>query len=129
MQKGYWLAIGYLKLNNFVLRIDVFERIFFIARHKLKSGPFIDSADLMNPVGCNRDQLKDILSYCGFSFLKLSNERTLFFHESKKTLIKPQKTKSKKIQLQKQPKNKKILNKNKKTADPNSPFAVLEKLL
>ena len=55
----------------------MFERIFFIARQKFKLGPFLDSADLMNPVGCNREQLKDILVYCGFSYLKLSNERIL----------------------------------------------------
>ena len=34
MKKEYWAAIGYIKLNNFALRVDVFERIFFIARHK-----------------------------------------------------------------------------------------------
>ncbi len=37
MKKEYWSAIGYLKLNNFALRVDVFERIFFLARQKLKS--------------------------------------------------------------------------------------------
>ncbi len=129
MKKGYWFAIGYLRINNFALRVDVFERIFFIARQKLKSGPFLDSPDLMNPVGCNRDQLTDILSYCGFSFLKLSNERTLFFQERKKIKPKPHKIKSKKIELEKKSKDKKTSNKKKKLADPNSPFAVLEKLL
>ena len=129
MKKEYWLAIGYLRLNNFALRIDVFERVFFIARQKVKIGPFLDSADLMNPVGCNREHLKDILSYCGFSFLKLPNERILFFNEQKKTISKPQKIKTKKVVLEKKSKNKKILNNNKKLADPNSPFAVLEKLL
>ncbi len=129
MKKGYWYAIGYLKLNNFALRVDVFERIFYIARQKIKSGPFLDSADLMNPVGCNSDQLKDILTYCGFSYLQLSNERRLFFYESKKNIQKSNKTKVKKIRLDKKPKNKKVNNKNKKSADPNSPFAVLEKLL
>ena len=129
MKRGYWFAIGYLKLNNFAIRVDVFERIFFIARQKIKSGPFLDSADLMNPVGCNRDQLKDILSFCGFSYLQLSNNRNLYFYETKKTLPKSKKTKFKKIDLGKKSKNKKIPNKEKKSVDPNSPFAVLEKLL
>ena len=129
MKEGYWLAIGYLKLKNFLLRIDVFERIFFIARQKFKLGPFLDSADLMNPVGCNREQLKDILVYCGFSYLKLSNERILFFHESKKAILKNHKIKSKKITLKTNSKNKIKSNKNKKSLDPDSPFAVLEKLL
>ena len=129
IQKGYWLAIGYLKLNNFALRIDVFERIFFIARQKIKSGPFFDSADLMNPVGCNRDQLKDILVYCGLSYIKFPNERYLFFYESNKVISKPKKVVSKKIVLKSKSKNKKISKKIEKSIDPNSPFAVLEKLL
>ena len=131
MKKDYWLAIGYLKLNNFALRIDVFERIFFTARQKIKLGPFLDSADLMNPVGCNREQLKNILLFCGFKFIQLHNDRILFFYEAKKPLLKP-----KRINISKNSKNikvvntkKKIINNNKKSVDPNSPFAVLEKLL
>mgnify|MGYP001396761387 CR=1 FL=1 len=129
IKKEYWFAIGYLKLNKFALRIDVFERIFFIARQKLKLGPFLDSADLMNPVGCNREQLKDILVFCGLSYLKLPNERILFYYESKKTMSKSQNIKLKKIDVKLKPKNAKILKKNKKSVDPDSPFAVLEKLL
>ena len=116
-------------MNNFALRIDVFERIFFIARQKIKSGPFLDSADLMNPVGCNREQLKDILVYCGLSFIKFPNERFLFFYESNKVVAQPKRVVSKKIDLKKRSKNKKISQKIEKSIDPNSPFAVLEKLL
>ena len=42
MPETYWQAIGYLCLNNFAVRVDVFERIFFIARKKIKIGPFLD---------------------------------------------------------------------------------------
>ena len=131
MKKNYWPAIGYLRLNNFALRIDVFERIFFVARQKIKYGPFFDSADLMNPVGCNREQLNDILLFCGFKSIKFNNNRFLFFYANKKAL-----PKIKKINLNKRFKNNKItnikkstINENKKPTDPNSPFAVLEKLL
>ena len=116
-------------MNNFALRIDVFERIFFIARQKIKSGPFLDSTDLMNPIGCNREELKNILVYCGLSYIKFPNERFLFFYESNKVIAKPKRVVSKKIDLKPKSKNKKILKKDKKSADPDSPFAVLEKLL
>jgi len=129
MKKGYWNAIGYLKFNNFAIRVDVFERVFFIARQKIKFGPFLDSADLMNPVGCNREQLKDILVYCGLSYIKLPNERYLFFYESNKVILKTKRIVSKKIDLKQKLKNKKISKINEKSIDPNSPFAVLEKLL
>ena len=58
MPDSYWSAIGYYCSNNFAVRIDVFERVFFLARQKIKYGPFIESSDMMNPIGCNSDQLK-----------------------------------------------------------------------
>ena len=129
MKKNYWSSIGYIKLGNFSLRVDVFERIFFLARQKIKFGPFLDSPDLMNPVGCNKDELKEILKFCGFASYKLSNERNLYFNPVKKTSTKLKKTKLKNKNLSKKSHNKKMSNKSKKIVDPNSPFAVLEKLL
>ena len=123
MPDSYWKSIGYINIKNFTFRIDVFEKIFFLARQKLKRGPFLESPDLMNPIGCNSDQLKDILTFCGYEYLVLSDEKKLYFLISKKKEIK---------KVLKNKYNKKI-NKNndkeKTKRDPNSPFAVLEKLL
>ena len=108
----------------------MYLRGYFLLRgKKIKNGPFLDSADLMNPVGCNREQLKDILAYCGLSFIKFPNERFMFFYESSRVNIKSKKIVSKKINLKSKSKNKKLLKKDKKSPDPNSPFAILEKLL
>ncbi len=123
MPDNYWQSIGYINIKNFIFRIDVFEKIFFIARQKIKKGPFLESSDLMNPIGCNSNQLKEIMSFCGYDYLTISDEKKLFFlaNDKKETkkIIKKQsnyKTNSKK-------------NKDKIKRDPNSPFAVLEKLL
>ena len=35
MPATYWSAIGYHCLDNFAVRIDVFERIFYLARQKI----------------------------------------------------------------------------------------------
>ena len=136
MPDSYWFSIGYINLNGFLIRADVFERIFFIARQKAKYGPFLESSELMNPVGCNSDQLKNILRYCGFESISIFENKKLFFYKSNKKEV--SKKSSKKIVLH----NKKIKKSNiniKKTIskkkekenkkDPNSPFAVLEKLL
>ena len=128
MPTSYWLAIGYIYIKDICIRVDVFERIFFLARHKLKTGTFIESADLMNPIGCNSDELANILSYCGIESLMLGNEKRLFYLKQKNQKIskKTQKIEKKKIPV------KKKLNLSKKKmikADPNSPFAVLQKLL
>ena len=124
MPDSYWQSIGYININNFVFRIDLFEKIFFIARQKLKKGPFLESSDLMNPIGCNSNQLKDIMVFCGYKYFTTTDEKKLFFLASKRKEIKNIKSKSKK-----KINNKNIKTKTKTEKDPNSPFAVLEKLL
>ncbi len=123
MPENYWQSIGYINIKNFAFRIDVFEKIFFVARQKIKKGPFLESSDLMNPIGCNSDQLKDIMLFCGYDYVTISDQKKLYF-------LSKNKKNSKKIINKK---NNKILNKknnkNNIKRDPNSPFAVLEKLL
>ena len=79
----------------------------------------------MNTIGCNSKQLADILSFCGFDNIFLGDERKIFFLKQKNQK-KSQKL-SKKNNIKK---SKTIISqrKNIKT-DPNSPFAVLQKLL
>ena len=121
--KTFWQSIGYIKIKNFLFRIDVFEKIFFLARQKLKLGPFLESSDLMNPIGCNSDQLKDIMIFCGYDYLTISDNKKLYFYKNKK--------KENKMIFKKNRNEKNIKKnvKNKVEKDPNSPFAVLEKLL
>ena len=122
MPENYWKHIGYLCINKFAFRIDIFEKIFFLARQKVKCGPFLESSELMNPIGCNSNQLKDILMYCGYQNINLSDNKKLYFYSIRKE------TNKKKKQIKKIY-NKQIKSKSKIKSDPNSPFAVLEKLL
>ena len=125
MPNNYWQSIGYININNFSFRIDIFEKIFFLARQKIKKGPFLESSDLMNPIGCNSNQLKDIMLFCGYDCLIISDEKKLFFLSNKKNTTIKNKNKNK----NKEKKLNRKTNKNKIKRDPNSPFAVLEKLL
>ena len=59
-------------LNKFAFRVDVFEKIFYLARQKLNMDHFLESHDLMNPIGCNSNQLKDILDLCGYEVINLN---------------------------------------------------------
>ena len=117
MPDNYWQAIGYIKIKNLVFRIDIFEKTFFIARQKLKKGPFLESSDLMNPVGCNSDQLKEIMVFCGYEYLTTSDNKKLFFINSNK------KQTNKIVNRNKNKKINKKNSKNKIEKDPNSPFA------
>ena len=122
MPTNYWQSIGYINIKNFSFRIDMFEKIFYLARQKFKKGPFLESSDLMNPIGCNSNQLKDIMIFCGYEYLYMSDNKKLFFISNKKKETKNKKNYSKnKINKKK--------DKDKIKKDPNSPFAVLEKLL
>ena len=124
----YWQSIGYVCLNDFAVRVDVFERIFFLARQKLKSGPFLESSDLMNPIGCNSLQLANILSFCGFQNISITDHKKLYF--AKKDYEKKSKKVIKKKRIAIKLKNKKKSSTVRKVkTDPNSPFAVLQKLL
>ena len=82
---------------------------------------FLESSDLMNPIGCNSDQLKDIMIFCGYDYITISDEKKLYYFNKNKKDIKAVISKNKY-------KNKKT-NTKKNMKDPNSPFAVLEKLL
>ena len=123
MPESYWQAIGYICIKNFAFRVDVFEKIFYLARKKIKYGPFLESSDLMNPIGCNGEQLSDILNFCGYQDINLYQNKRLYFF----------KTKNKEIKKNKKNINTKLKNMKKtkiqRKTDPNSPFAVLEKLL
>ena len=77
----------------------------------------------MNPIGCNSNQLKDIMSFCGYEYVIISDEKKLFFLSNKKKEIK------KAVNNKANKKASKTFNKDKIKKDPNSPFAVLEKLL
>ena len=66
MPSDYWQSIGYINIKNFLFRIDVFEK-FLYCKTKIKKWPFLESPDLMNPIGCNSNQLKDIMVFCGIN--------------------------------------------------------------
>ena len=123
MPRSYWTSIGYICINNFAFRVDVFEKIFYLARKKVKYGPFLESADLMNPIGCNGEQLEDLMLFCGYETISMIGDKKMYFFKKK--------TKStyRKVKKNITKKTHNLEAKPKKIVDPNSPFAVLEKLL
>ena len=49
----------------------------------------------MNPIGCNSEQLKDIMKLCGYQVIKLFNGKKLYFlSQNQKNLLKNYKNKS-----------------------------------
>ena len=116
LNNSYWQSIGYIRINNFAVRVDIFERIFFLVRQKYKFGPFIQHPELMNLIGCNINQLKELMSFLNYSSIKMANDQICFFYKNED---KSQKNKQKSDRKNKLKNNK--LNKN-----INSPFNTLE---
>ena len=83
MPSSYWISIGYICIKNFAFRIDIFEKIFYLARKKVKYGPFLESADLMNPIGCNSEQLEDIMLFCGYEIIFMIGDKKMYFLKKK----------------------------------------------
>ena len=92
---------------------------------------------MMNPAGCNSEQLSNILKYCGLDNVVIGNKRLFFSNTNKKLVNNKIKIKNKKAKTDKKYKESKLsviknnskLIKKEKQKDPNSPFAVLQKLL
>ena len=82
----------------------------------------------MNPIGCNSQQLTNLLSCCECQEITLGDEKNIFFNEQQKQkkVVKFDKKDKKKI-IKKN--NKETPKRKEKKIDPNSPFAVLQKLL
>ena len=68
----------------------MYSKKIFLARQN-KDGAIFESADLMNPLGCNSNQLKDIMAYCGYEYLTISDEKLFFYSNEKNQQKKLQK--------------------------------------
>ena len=101
---SYWKAIGYVRINDIFLRVDIFERFFFMVRKKFRFGPFIQNSDLMNLIGCDALLLKKILSYLNYDCAIMGNDQLIFTQKQK--IKNARKKKSKNNFLNKKPKQK-----------------------
>ena len=107
LPKSYWQAIGYIKINKIALRVDIFERLFFMVRQKYKFGTFIQHSDLMNLVGCDSAILKKILLYLNYDSVKMGNDNLIFVQNQNRKNKKPGISREKKNNLLKKAKKEK----------------------
>ncbi len=134
-QKWYNL-IGYSKLGDRVMRVDMVERLSVIVRTSARDGSFKISEEMLSIAGASKDQMANILSDLGFEKSgKTNGEEVTFetlFKKKSNSFLNISKTKSKQNSIKH--KKKKVLTKKKinKTnitlINPNSPFSVLSNL-
>ena len=109
LPKSYWQAIGYVKINKIALRVDIFERLYFMIRQKYRSGTFIENSDIMNLVGCDSAVLKKILLYLNYDSVKMGNDQLIFVQNQSRNNKKPGISKEKKNNLLKKAKKEKYM--------------------
>ena len=80
----YWLAIGYIRINKIAVRVDIYERLFFMVRKKYRFGTFIQDPDLMNLVGCDSETLKKIMLFLNYESVYMGNEQLIFILKQEK---------------------------------------------
>jgi len=132
----WYNIIGYSKLGDRVMRVDMVERLLALIRVAAREGSFKITEEMLSIAGASKEQMSKVLLDLGFENIDKdkNNEitfETLFKRKQKKILFKNKlKTNNKnKINLENKSKGKtKFQKNNNEKIDKNSPFFVLSNL-
>ena len=132
----WYNIIGYSKLGDRVMRVDMVERLSVIIRTSARDGSFKISEEMLSLAGASKDQMANILSDLGFEKSKdRDGEEVTFetlFKKKSNSFSNISKLKSKQNSIKHKKKKvsaKQTINKNNNTLiNPNSPFSVLSNL-
>ncbi|XDZ62904.1 helicase-related protein [Alphaproteobacteria bacterium LSUCC0396] len=58
---AYWLAVGYRRLGQRVMRVDMVERVAMLVRTAAREGPFKITEDMLSLAGATREQMGQML--------------------------------------------------------------------
>jgi ATP-dependent RNA helicase SUPV3L1/SUV3 len=77
--KSFMLLCGFEKFDNFFIRIDILERLFMqiIKSSSEKNKEIKMTADMLNLLGCNKENFKKLLIKMNYKILERDNE--IFF--------------------------------------------------
>lgn len=103
----FLLICGFENFENFYIRVDILERLFLKIIEKSKDGSFKIDSDMINLIGCSRENFYKILELMNYKSKKNKDEKEEIF------IYKPQRNK--------------ILKKGKKISK-NNPFGKLSEL-
>ena len=107
--KEFFLICGFENFGNFFVRIDILERLFLKVMEKTKKNNFEMNSEMMNLVGCNKENLTILFSLMGYKKLAgIDNKNDLYTYKPKK-----QYTMQKKIRMKK---------------NNDNPFQILDKI-
>ncbi len=107
--KKFLLICGFENFNNFYVRVDILERLFLKILDNTKNGIFKVDSDMINLIGCNKENFYKLLELMNYKRTKENNSEIVLFKYLPKSFT-----------------NKK--DKFKKKSNKNSPFEKLSEL-
>ena len=131
----WYNKIGYSKLGDRVMRVDMVERLLALIRVAAREGTFKITEEMLSIAGASKEQMSKVFLDLGFENTDKDKKieitfETLFKKKQKKIIFKKkQKSNNKKNnQENKSKNNNKIQNKHNEKVDKNSPFFILSNL-
>ena len=80
--KNFLLLCGFEKFKNFFVRIDILEKLFLKIIQSTKDRKFKVNAEMMNLLGCTKENFNKLMSYMDYKKDKASD--TYIFRGEKK---------------------------------------------
>ena len=82
LEKNFLLLCGFEKFNEFFVRIDILEKLFLKIIENTKNGKFKINSEMMNLLGCSKENFYKLMSYMNYKKDKLAD--TYVFQGEKK---------------------------------------------
>tara|TARA_B100000965_G_scaffold246074_1_gene206532 strand:+ start:660 stop:3152 length:2493 start_codon:yes stop_codon:yes gene_type:complete len=95
--KKFLLICGFENFSNFYVRVDILERLFLKILDTTKDGIFKIDSDMINLIGCSKDNFYKLLELMNYKKEKTSNEKEIFFKYVPKNITNKKNKFSKKI--------------------------------
>ena len=96
--KKFLLICGFENFGDFFVRIDILERLFLKVMEETKDNNFEMSSEMMNLIGCNKENLIILFSLMGYKKLaNKDNKNYLYTYRPKKQYTIERKIKAKEI--------------------------------
>ena len=93
---NFFLICGFENFGSFFVRIDILERLFLKVIENTKNNSFKMNTEMMNLVGCSKENLIVLFSLMGYKKLQnLKQQDDLYTYKPKKTYSKPEKFRTK----------------------------------
>ena len=84
LNSRFLLLCGFEKFKNFYVRVDILEKLFIKIIEKSKGGKFEINSDMMNLLGCTKENFYQLMSLMNYKKYNKNDEKTFVYKGVKK---------------------------------------------